>query len=88
VQAQESVEAEQEFEDSFALPADNEQAAYAQAYMRVCSLPLPVPDATGRYYGNLLPTVRGGMVDVNQAPSFAGAVVVREMRHCLTSARL
>jgi len=48
VQAQERVEAEQECEDSFAPPADNEQAAYAQASMRVCSLRLPVPDATGR----------------------------------------
>src|SRR5205807_7859879 len=47
------MEAEQEFEDSFAPPADNEQAAYAQAYMRGCSLRLPVPDATGRYYGGL-----------------------------------
>src|SRR5260221_12980853 len=54
--------------------------------MRGCSLPLPVPDATGRYCGSPLPTVRGGMADVNQVPSLVGAVVVREMCHFSTSA--
>ncbi len=53
MQVQEGMEAEQELEDSFALLADNEQAAYGGADRRVCSLPLPVLDATGQYYGSL-----------------------------------
>ncbi len=73
--------------DSFALLANNEQAAYVRADRRGCSLPLPVPDATGRYCGSLLPTVRAGMADVNQVSSCVGTVVVQEMYHCSTSAR-
>gem|GEM_PF-3609203 len=76
MQAQEGVEAEWEMPDSFALLADNGQAAYARADRRVGSLPLPVLDATGRYCGSLLPSVRAGMADVNQVSSFVGTVVV------------
>src|SRR5512140_1473225 len=65
----------------------SEQAAHALNDTSGCSHGPPVPDITERYSGSQLPTVGGERAGVDQEPSFAGAVVVRETCHGSTSAK-
>ncbi len=87
VQALEGEEADRGPPGSSFPREENEQAAHRRTSRSGCSHGRRVPGTTEHYCGTRLPSAGKERTGVNQAPSFAGVVVVRETCHRSTSAR-